>query len=84
MNGSLSTRRDGNGICLSCGNLFITGLRIDRTRATQRGNTALRETMKQVEALKDYTGFFRLGAAHRDRGSLFSWGTNHDSGREMT
>ena len=39
MNGSLSTRRDGNGICLSFGNLFITGLRIDRTRATQRGNT---------------------------------------------
>jgi len=60
MNGSLATRRDGNGICLSYGNLFIAGLRIDRTRAAQRGNTALRETMKQVESRKGYTGFSAL------------------------
>ena len=39
MNGSLTTRRDGKGICLSCGNLFITGFRVERARATRCGNT---------------------------------------------
>jgi hypothetical protein len=71
MNGSLATRRDGNGICLSCGNLFIAGFRGNRAQPTQRGNTALRETMKQVEALKGYTGFFALVPRIQTAGIFF-------------
>jgi hypothetical protein len=43
-----------------CGNLFITGFRVERARAAQRGNIALRETMKQVELLEGYAGLSAL------------------------
>jgi hypothetical protein len=71
MNGSLSTRRDGKGICLSCGNLFITGFRVERARAAQRGNIALRETMKQVESLEGYAGFSALALRTQTAGVSF-------------